>query len=83
MEEKYVQGKKKIKLGKKKIELGKKNKKNKQAQRRAAGGPIPSQKSRVNSVPGAIFSHLMFEINFYHVHRFSWEKYTKMIGHML
>ena len=35
---------------------------------------IPAQKSRANSVPGAIFSHLMFEMNFYYFHRFSWEK---------
>ena len=48
----------------------------------SCSGPIPAQKSRANSVPGAIFSHLMFEMNFYYFHRFSWEKYTKMIGHM-
>ena len=45
----------------------------------SCSGPIPAQKARTNSVPGAIFSHLM---NFYYFHRFSWEKYTKMIGHM-
>ena len=30
----------------------------------SCSGPIPAQKSRVNSVPGAIFSHLMFDIFF-------------------
>ena len=40
----------------------------------SCSGPIPTQKSWVNSVPGAIFSHLMFEMHFYHFHRFSWEK---------
>ena len=35
-------------------------------------GPIPAHKSRANSVPGAIYSHLMFEC--YCFHRFSWEK---------
>ena len=39
----------------------------------SCSGPIPAQKSRANSVPGAIFSHLMFEMNFYHFHSFSWE----------
>ena len=40
----------------------------------SCSGPIPAQKSRANSVPGDIFSHLMFEMNLYHFHRFSWEK---------
>ena len=40
----------------------------------SCSGPIPTQKSRANSVPGAIFSTLMFEMNFYYFHRFSWEK---------
>ena len=40
----------------------------------SCSGPIPAQMSRANSVPGAIFSHLMFEMNFYHFHHFSWEK---------
>ena len=26
--------------------------------------------------------HLMPKMNFYYIHRFSWEKYTKMVGHM-
>ena len=29
----------------------------------SCSGPIPTQKSRANSVPEAIFSHLMFEMN--------------------
>ena len=49
----------------------------KQAQRRPA-----ADRSRHKS-PERIFSHLMFEMNCYYFHRFSWEKYTKMIGHML
>ena len=48
----------------------------------SSSGPIPAQKLQANSVPRDIFSHLMFEINFYYFHRFSWEKYTKMIVHM-
>ena len=40
----------------------------------SCSGQIPAQKPRANSVPGDIFSHLMFEMNFYHFHRFSWEK---------
>ena len=42
----------------------------------SCSGPIPAQKARTNSVPGAIFSHLMFKRNVYHFHRFSWEKKT-------
>ena len=34
----------------------------------------PVTRVTVNSAPGAIFSHLMFEMNCYHFHRFSWEK---------
>ena len=40
----------------------------------SCSGPIPAQRSRENSLPGAIFSHIMFEMNFYHFHSFSWEK---------
>ena len=44
----------------------------------SCSGPIPAQKSfdksQANSVLGDIFSHLMFEMNFYRFHRFSWEK---------
>ena len=27
-------------------------------------------------------SHLMPKMDFYYLHRFSWKKYTKIIGHM-
>ena len=37
----------------------------------SCSGPIPSQKSRANSVPGIIFFHLVFEMNFNYFHRFS------------
>ena len=60
----------------------KKEKKERTSTTPSCSGPIPAQKSRANSVPGDIFSHLMFEMYLYHFHRFSWEKYTKMIGHM-
>ena len=34
----------------------------------------PGTKVTGELVPGDIFSHLMFEMNLYHFHRFSWEK---------
>ena len=37
-------------------------------------GPIPAQKLLANSIPGAVFSHLMLEMDFNSVHRFGWEK---------
>ena len=40
----------------------------------SCSGPIPAQKSQASSVSGDKFSHLMFEMIFYHLHRFSWEK---------
>ena len=36
--------------------------------------PIPAQKSRGNSVLGAVFSHTMPKMDFRYSHRFSWEK---------
>ena len=38
--------------------------------------PIPAQKIRGNSVPGAVLSHTMPKIDFYYSHRFSWKKNT-------
>ena len=35
----------------------------------SCSGPILTQKSRANSVPGALFSHLMLEMEFYYFHR--------------
>ena len=51
---------------------GMKLKTKKQAQSRAAADR--SRQKRANSVPGDIFSHLMFEMNLHHFHCFSWEK---------
>ena len=36
--------------------------------------PIPAEKTQGNSVPGAVFSHKMSKIDFYHFHCFTWEK---------
>ena len=38
--------------------------------------PIPTQKSRGNSVLGVLFSHTMPKKDFRYSHRFSWEKNT-------
>ena len=43
----------------------------------------PTQEFGAHSVPRPVFSYIMPEMDFYNFHRFSWEKYTKMIGHML
>ena len=57
---------------------------NKQAQRRAAADRSRHTRLKIrgNAIPGAVFSHLMFEMIFYHFHSLFGKKYTKMIGHM-
>ena len=37
----------------------------------SCSGPIAAQKSRGNSVPGAVFSHKMPKMDFHYSHRFS------------
>ena len=46
------------------------NKRNAELQRTDPGTKVAGE----FSTRGDIFSHLMFEMNFYHFHRFSWEK---------
>ena len=40
----------------------------------SGSGPIPAQKIRGISVPRVVFSHTMPKIDFYHSHRYRWEK---------
>ena len=45
-----------------------------QAQRRAAAGRSRHKGHGRIHYQGPLFSHIMFEMNFYHFHSFSWEK---------
>ena len=40
----------------------------------SCSGPFPAQKSQANSAPGAVFPHLLLEMDFNYFYRFSWEK---------
>lgn len=48
----------------------------------SCGEPIPAQKIRGNSIPRAVFFHIMVKMDVYDFYSFSWGKHTKLVYHM-